>query len=463
MNQARIRFKLTGHTDINVPLKSVPYAHQTRAFGFTSSIDSSGLFMDQGTGKTFVTIAWCGSHYLAGRVERILVVTPKTVKQVWPAQLLEHADFPWSASVNKKPPIVGKQCQFWMVSYDSVKGMMKDIKRWKPDAIIWDEGHRLKNKGTDRFKSNRDVARKVPLRMILTGTPIGKCLTEAWALYNLIDPDVFGTWGNFVNRYCLKGGFMGKKIVGYQNEQEFYEKFHSKAFRVTKDECLDLPDLMYQHHYVEATPKDAEVYDRFTRELFIETDDGEITSPGAAVTAMKLRQMTGGSVKTDSGGIARLATAKLAAFRDFMESRTSGKTVVFFSFTQEIEEAKKICLSIGIPVFILSGKSKDRDSFEARFQGHTGAAVALIQVQTGAEGLTLHSADYALYYSPSYSYVLFAQSRDRIYRIGQKKKVTIGFLIVKETVDEQVVATLESNGRLVTETLETNREYNLRK
>lgn len=464
---AQRRFKSTGETNIPVPLKTVPYEHQVRAFGFCASLDGAGCFADQGTGKSLIAIAVAGLRFLQGEVTRVLVVAPKNVRQVWPTQLLTHAGYHWIASISKKPPHTqpDRCCQYWVVTYDQVKGLHKDIKGWKPDMVIWDESHRLKNRDSKRYKSNRDMSNRVRYRLLLSGTPIGKCISEAWSQYTLIDKDVFGSYSSFKKRYLKMGGFMQHEVVGYENVDEFYEKFHSKTFRVTKDECLDLPPISYQRIYVESSKKAAQTYNDFARELFLETKSGEITSPGAAVTAMKLRQIAGGMVKTDEGNIARLHDDKMSAFREFMEDRLSKKTLVFFSFTHEIEAARKCCKKLGIKVMTMEGSTRpaERDTFESRFQSSREPVVALIQVQTGAEGLTLHSADYALFYSPSFSYIGFAQARDRIHRIGQTKNVTIGFLIVENTVDERVVAVLESNGQLVTTTMETNRKYSLRK
>lgn len=462
---AERRFKSTGETDIPVPLRSVPYEHQVRAFGFCSSLDGAGCFADQGTGKSLIAIAVVGQRYLQDVVKRTLVVTPKNVRQVWPNQLLTHAGYDWLASISKKPPHQTEACQFWIVSYDQVKGLMKDIKKWKPDMVIWDESHRLKNRDSKRYKSNRDMSQRVKYRLLLSGTPIGKCISEAWSQYQLIDKDTFGTYSSFKSRYLKMGGYMQHEVVGYNNVDEFYEKFHSKSFRVTKEECLDLPPISYQKIYVESSKKATAVYNNFAKELWMETKSGEITSPGAAVTAMKLRQIAGGMVKTDDGNIARLNDDKMSAFKDFMEDRLSKKTLVFFSFTHEIQSAAKVCKKLGIKTMILDGSTRaaERDFFESRFQASREPTVGLIQVQTGAEGLTLHSADYALFYSPSFSYIGYSQARDRIYRIGQTQNVTIGFLIVEDTVDEHVVAVLESNGQLVTTTLETNRKYKLEK
>ena len=53
----------------------------------------------------------------------------------------------------------------------------------------------------------------------------------------------------------------------------------------------------------------------------METKEGEVTSRGGAVTQMKLRQMTGGTIKTDDGVVSVINNDKLSALRDFLDDR----------------------------------------------------------------------------------------------------------------------------------------------
>lgn len=468
LRAAEARFKLRGETDIDVPLKSVPYEHQVRAFGFCSSLDSSGLFMDQGTGKTLVAIAIVGKRFLEGLVNHVVVVSPKSVKGVWPGQLSSHAGYRWSASVGDNPPRNkpgGKSCMFWVVSYDELKGKSKQLRKWGVDQVIFDESHRMKNRSSGRFKSAREFVKKIKYRLLMTGTPIGKCVSEIWSQYHLINKNVFGSYSEFKKNFLQMGGFRDYQVVGIKNEEIFDLRLHGHSFRVTKDECLDLPPISYQRIYVTPNKKLRESYDQFAEQLFLEVGDSEITAPGEAVAQMKLRQITGGRVKDDEGVIQKISNIKSEALRDFLEDRLGKKTLIFFSFTEEINMAREICKKLKIKTFELTGKtpSGERNSFEMRFQSFDGPAVALIQATTGAEGLTLHAADYALFYSPSFSYVAYAQARDRIHRIGQTRPVTIGFMVVEKTVDERVVEVLECNGQLVNAKLNDNRNYHTKR
>lgn len=456
IRKAARRFKSTGETDIPVPLKSIPYEHQVRAFGFASSIPEAALFMDQGTGKTLVAIAVVGSR----EVVKVLVVCPKSVKPVWPNELKKHAGFAWCHEYDKPPE--GEGVQFLIINYDKLKSRLKVLKKWKPDFIILDESHRVKNRKATR--TSAVISIKAKYKLILTGTPMGKCISEVWSQYKFLNPSIFGSnYSNFKNQYLKMGGYMGYKVVGYQNEDEFADKMHSVAFRVTKDECLDLPPMNYQRLYIESDKRTRDIYEDMDLNLFSEIDGEEITVDREVTKQMKLRQIVGGIVKTDSQQLGHVSNLKASTLAEFMETRTEKKTVIFFSFTHEIELAIEMCKKMGMGYLTLQGstKTQDREVFEERFQEDPNINVALIQVQTGAEGMTLTSADVAIFYSPTFSFISYSQARDRIYRIGQTLPVTIIFMIMRKTVDERVVDILECNSQLTDTYLEVKRSYQL--
>lgn len=462
IRSAARRFKLTGETDIPVPLKTVPYSHQVRAFGFASSIPQAALFMDQGTGKTMVAIAVTGKRYQEHEVQKVLVICPKAVKPVWPRELKKHAGFEWCASQDKPPE--GEGVQFWVTNYDRVKRELRRLKKWKPDLIILDESHRVKNRKASRTSAVVAIGAKTPFKLILTGTPIGKCISEAWSQYKFLNPSVFGSnYSQFKDRYLKMGGYMGYQVVGYKNEDEFADKLHSLAFRVTKDECLDLPPMNYQRLFVEPDAKTKKIYRDLDVDLFSEIDGEEVSVDREATKQMKLRQIVGGLVRTDGQEVAHVSNLKMSTLREFMEDRVDKKTVIFFSFTHEIKLAQEMCKQLGLGFITLQGSTPDdeRNQFEERFQEDSSIGVALIQVQTGAEGMTLTAADVAIFYSPTFSFIGYSQARDRIYRIGQNRPVTVVFIIMEKTVDERVVDVLECNGQLTDTYLESKRNYSV--
>lgn len=256
---------------------------------------------------------------------------------------------------------------------------------------------------------------------------------------------------------------MGYSVVGYKNEEEFSEKLHALAFRVTKDECLDLPPLTYQRLYVETDRETQRIYQDMDLNMFLDLDEDEVTVDREITKQIKLRQIVGGLVKTDSQAIAHVSQLKASTLEEILEDRGDKKTVVYFSFTHEIDIAKKICSRLGLGYVTLQGSTppKARDEFQDRFQNDPGIKVALIQVATGAEGMTLTAADTAIFYSPTFSFIGFSQARDRINRMGQVNPMTIIFIIMAGTVDERIVDVLESNRQLTDTFLETKRNYQM--
>jgi SNF2 family DNA or RNA helicase len=461
VRNATRRFKLTGETDIPVPLISIPMEHQVRAFGFCSELDESALFMDMGTGKTLVAIALAIHRAkLAGGQFRVLVICPKAVKPVWPKELAKHTNHPHSIAMDSVPS-TDEDLQIWVTNYDRVKREQRRMLKWRPDMIILDESHRIKNRKSDRTKAVMGL--KSVFRLIMSGSPIGKCITEAWSQISFLKKDIFGSYTQFRDRYLKMGGYMSYKVVGYKNEDEFADKLHSVAFRVTKDECLDLPPLSYQRLYVEPDKKTHTVYNEMDLNYFFEQDGEEVSVDREATKQMKLRQIVGGLVKSDAQELVHVSNLKAQALEELLEGRTQDKTIVFFSFTHEIEIAKAICKKLGIGFLTLQGSTntKDRNEFETRFQEDPTIGAALIQIATGAEGMTLTAADVSVFYSPTFSYIGYSQARDRPYRKGQTRPVTIIFIIMAGTVDERVVDVLESNRQLTDTYMDTKRNYTM--
>lgn len=463
VRNATRRFKLTGETDIPVPLTTIPMDHQVKAFGFCSMLDESALFMDMGTGKTLDAIALIIHRAIQARPKpfRVLVICPKAVKPVWPREFAKHTNEPVSIGMDCAPEPEDGHVELWITNYDRVKRERNRLQKWKPDMIVLDESHRIKNRKAARSKAIHSL--KAKFRLIMTGSPMGKCISEVWSQFKFLKSDIFGTYSQFQERYLKMGGYMKFSVVGYLNQDEFADKLHSVAFRVTKDECMDLPPLTYQRLYVEADRKTSQLYDEMDLNYYFEQDGEEVSVDREVSKQMKLRQMVGGIVKSDGEELVHVSNLKASALEEVLDGRTGDKTVVFFSFTHEIEIAISIAKRLKMGYLTLQGSTRERDRavFEDRFQTDPSIHLAFIQIATGAEGMTLTAADVSIFYSPTFSYFGYAQARDRINRKGQLRPMTIISIIMAGTVDERVADVLESNRQLTDTFMESKRNYTM--
>src|SRR5690606_5800266 len=91
-----------------------------------------------------------------------------------------------------------------------------------------------------------------------------------------------------------------------------------------------------------------------------------------------------------------------------------------------------------------------RDFQEGRIQ------VFVAQIATGGLGITLTAADTAIFYSADFSLENYDQAKARLHRIGQKRPVTYIHLVVKGSIDEEVIRRLRKKqdlARLVVDEL----------
>ena len=120
--------------------------------------------------------------------------------------------------------------------------MEEALANWNPDMIICDESQRIKTPGAKQSKAMHRLGKRAKYKLTLTGTPVTQGPLDFFSQYKFLDPSIFGnSYYAFRARYAVMGGYERKQVVGYNNLPELIRKAHSIAFRVTKEEALDLP------------------------------------------------------------------------------------------------------------------------------------------------------------------------------------------------------------------------------
>lgn len=459
---------------VPVPLKTDPYEHQVRAFGFCSALYGAALFMEQGTGKTLVAIALIGHRWLEKGVRRVLVVCPKSVIPIWPKELGKHADFEWYVHRSKAFQVPGDRSDLvvWVINYDRIRNNEKAIAKWKPEFIILDESHRIKNRGAKRSASLHRLGKLAKYRLLMTGTPIGQAPLDVYSQYLFCDRDIFGTsYPAFRGLYAEMGGYMGKEIQGYKNMDAFAEKVHSISFRATKAECLELPERVYLTSYCELSKETRRIYKELEEDFYTKIPDleGELHDIDVDIVIAqmaKLRQLTGGAILNEHKKLLPVASDKLKLLEEFIESRNVFKKFgIIVSFTHEIDLISKFLDSKNMGYLVLSGKTsaEARETIEEDFRDDPECIVIIIQAQTGGEGLDFTAASECITYSPTFSVIQWAQVSARFHRMNSDHVVTYIDFVMEGTIDEKIIEIRQRSLEMATDILDTKRTYKLRK
>lgn len=418
---------------------------------------SVALLAEMGTGKTLISIGIAGALYLRGEIQRLLIVAPLSIVQVWNEEFEKFADFNYQLAVlegtgKKKLDTLnhmkGDGLQVAVINYESCWRMEDILVAWKPDMIVCDESTRIKNPQAKQSRALHRLGKQSKHNLILTGTPVTNNPLDFFSQYKFLDESIFGTsYYAFRSRYAILGGYGNHQIVGYKNLPELTEKAHSIAYRITKAKALDLPDQVDIERKVSLSAYARRKYKELEEQSYTELMNGNVQVTSVLTKLLRLAQLTGGYMRVgESDELEKVSDSKLVALEEIIDDCVDAgkKVVVFARFIPEIDAIEMMLYKKGIKYALIKGDVKDRAEQVDKFQNDDSVKVFIGQIQTTGMGLTLTKADTAVFYSLDFNYSNYEQAKARIHRIGQKNKCTYIHLIAEDTVDEKVMHALKN-------------------
>ena len=444
------------------------WKHQSRGVDFAlQKFDSHGgclLAWEMGTGKTRAALE------VAKRrgAERMLVVAPKAVLPVWETEAGKYfSDAPQVLVLNQgTTKTKAKELALFgsgivAVNYESVwrEPLATALKVWSPDLLVLDEVHRIK---ANRGKASRWIgafATSIEARLGLSGTPLAHSPLDIYGLYRALAPDIFpSSYTRFRERYTRpalmsewydddlivtagRGGELQRwKLKGMDDLEE---KMYLIADRVKVDDVLDLPESTDETIEVQLEPKAKRVYSQIKQDFISDLGGSVVTAANAMVVALRLSQITGGTLRDEDDELHEVSTAKRDALQDYLKD-CGEPVVVFGRFRSDRDAIHEAAENAGLSSSELSGRVNELERWQ---QGETSVLVA--QVQSGSVGIDLTRSRIAIWYSLSYSLSEYLQARARVLRPGQARNVLFKHVVARNTVDEGVYRALESRGKVV--------------
>ena len=236
-----------------------------------------------------------------------------------------------------------------------------------------------------------------------------------------------------------------RKITGYKNIDKLTADISPHSYRVTKKECLDLPDKIYQQIYVEMSKEQKKAYMQLKEHAITMIEDKLLTAANAITLMIKLHQIVCGNVYDDEGNVTRLPCPRLDTLKQILE-RTNGKVIIWAVFKEDI---RRISEMLGEKAVCYYGEIRNSDRELAIRAFQTDERIQyFIANEAASRGLTLTSSSSSIYYSNSYKLETRLQSEDRNHRIGQTESVTYTDLICRGTVDERIIDALRGKKNL---------------
>ena len=403
-----------------------PFSHQKDTAAFLTLHRRAYCFNDPGTGKT-ASFAWAADYLMKkGFIRRVLVICPLSIMDsAWRADLfrvLMHRRVDIAHGDRKKrAKVIASDAEFVVINFDGVETVLEELQAANFDLIIIDEANAVKTATTKRWKHINSLIRPDTWLWMATGTPASQAPTDAYGLAKMLNPSSVPS-----NFYSFRDSVMYKvtqfKWAVKKTAADTVNQVLQPAIRFTKEECLDLPELLYTMREVALTPQQSKYY-KLLKETFIMAAAGHtVTSVNAATNLNKLLQVASGCVYTDEGNTVEFDISnRYNVLVEAIEESTH-KVLVFVPYRHAIDTLHDKLVKDGYAVEVIHGGvpvNKRTDVFKA-FQTETDPRILLIQPAAASHGVTLHAANTVVWWGPVTSNEIWHQANARVHRAGQK-------------------------------------------
>ena len=468
---------------MNYKFKTKPYAHQITALEKSWKKETYAYFMEMGTGKTKVLIDNMSMLYDKGKIDGALIIAPKGVVGTWytnelPTHLpnhIENVTVLWQANITKTQQEkldtlfkIEESLHILIMNVEAFstekgKKFADKFLRSHKTLMAIDESTTIKNPKAGRTKNILNLAHDAKYRRIMTGSPVTKNPLDLFTQCYFLDPFHLEheSYYSFRTRYAIMktANISGRQIQlvsGFKNLGELSDKLKSFAYRVLKEDCLDLPDKIFIKRQITLSPDQRKLYDQM-RKKALAILEGKVSSTKNSLTQlMRLQQITCGHFTDDTGSVQPIENNRVNELMDVLED-VEGKAIIWAHYQYDINAiikavVKKYGPESVVDYYGLTPKNERQDNI-TKFQGDPKCRFFIGTPSTGGYGITLTAANTVIYYSNGYDLEKRLQSEDRAHRMGQKKPVTYVDINAEDTVDEKIVKALRKKINIASEVL----------
>lgn len=448
-----------------------------------------GLWDDPGTGKTVVSQAaacyWVSEGYkvlvltlsnLLGQFYEDFIETFEGIDKYLDIHVFDH-DAPKRRKLEAAWDEQGKWPEVLIMTYDCFSNLFAaKCTTGKPDwfyergyrVMVADEIHkRFSNVDTTlfkRFQAWRDNGGSVPLMpphnetivMPMTGTPISRTLTDAYAVIETVNPGQYVSFRHFERVHCLyakvklkdpivtKGGkkvSQIRQLTGYRNHDIVNTHLFAKGRRVHKDQVLSLEEPNIRRVKVRLSDEHYILYSKLLRERFLEIGDEVIL----ALNQQTLRQHALLLVSCPEAFLSEEDQAGMTnnvqeAVLSWLEEAdlTQQKVILFFNRRESIKRYGEM-LKEHNPAFMY-GDITNKERERQKFLHDDTCRLLIANPRSASAGLNAqHVSHNVLFVEPTGVYGDFKQGMERVLRSGQEHVVDVGVIEALRTVAPKAI------------------------
>jgi len=391
--------------------------------------DNIILADEMGLGKTVQAIAYFNHLAETKGSFKALVICPASLKINWKRECEKFLKTPQTIRIiNSGAPIYAFS-SITIINYDII-GRYEEVRENSFDVLVLDEAHYLKNKSAARtkavFGTNGNGAISAEKIIAITGTPIENRPSEFFSILKALEPFGFPNARRFQQRYCEgRMGRMGWDASGASNTDELSRKIRSTVMirRLKKDVAKDLPEKQrsFIHLDLKLSKAQKDLAKMDVAELLESTRPGSLNGVHVATARKELGEM------------------KIKPACVFVEDMLQQvEKVIIFCIHRSVVDGMVETLKGYKPVHVYGGMTEKKKQQAVDLFQNGSARVFIGNVQAAGVGLTLTASSDIVMAESSWKPGENRQAEDRAHRIGQKKNVSIQYLVVNNSIDSKV-------------------------
>nr|CCA14266.1 hypothetical protein SORBIDRAFT_03g009030 [Albugo laibachii Nc14] len=468
------------------------YPHQRQCLEWLHWLherNTGGILGDEmGLGKTVEIVAYVAAMHGAHRLRSVLLLCPASVLLQWTREFHKwypkmritllhstgsgvvlsnksYTELVHEIVENHRREDTSQQADNFtgtggviLTTYENARQNQQLLLNIDWDYVVLDEGHRIRNPDADISlvcKQFRTVH-----RLILTGTPIQNHLRELWSLFDFVYPGKLGTLPTFEDEFVLPiktGGYANASkmqvVMAYKCALVLRDVINPYMLRRTKKEIqdtLELPEKMehilfcrltaYQHDQYEAYLRSPEVARVLSYEL----------RPFRAISTLRhlcnhpdlVKRAGDEASRSENFGSIEKSGKMLVLCKILAMWKDQGHRVLLFTQTRMmLDILERLMEHLGYNHCRLDGSTpvKERQRLLDKFNdAESGIFIFLLTTRAGGIGINLAGANRVVIFDPDWNPSTDMQARERSWRIGQIKQVTIYRLITSGTIEEKI-------------------------
>ena len=433
---------------------SKPYPFQRRGVRKMERFLADGAVLnadEMGLGKTFSSLYWIWNYYQFSDGP-VIVVCPAGIKWQWEDEAKRHVGVRCEVLEGMTPSRRGirREAPIYIIGYPTLAAWMPHLRALEPGVVIFDEIHYLKNRIAKRTIAAKMLAKKIPYRIGLSGTPLLNRPAELWSGLNILRPDLYPSFFAYAFRFCKpERRPWGMTYKGATNLPELHLELKANLM-VRRKKAQVLKDLPAKQRTV--IPMDIE-----HRKEYVYAEKDFI----GWLEKSKRRRLKLAALAAEAlvkrGELKRLAgRLKLKSVISWIEDwlEETDEKIILFGIHKKV--LRPLYAHFQKQAVLVDGSVTGRKRQQAvnQFTHDKQIRIFVGNIHAAGVGWNGTAASAVAFVELDWVPGNHVQAEDRIHRIGQTLKATIYYLVARNTVEHDLCQILQRKQVVLDSTLD---------